>query len=57
MENIVIWFEIPVSVLDRAVKFYTDVMEVEFHQLEDEKKQDGFLFLRTGSSLRRFGSI
>ena len=26
MENIVVWFEIPVPDLDRAVKFYTDEM-------------------------------
>ena len=50
MENIVIWFEIPVSVLDRAVKFYTDVMEVEFHQFEDEKSKMAFFPFEQGAA-------
>ena len=42
MVNTVVWFEIPVIDLDRAVKFYTDVMEVEFHFVEDEKSKMAF---------------
>ena len=50
MENIIVWFEIPVSILDRAVKFYTDVMGVEFHQLEDEKSKMAFFPFEQGAA-------
>jgi len=50
MENIVVWFEIPVLELDRAVKFYTDVMKVEFHLVEDEKSKMAFFPFDQGTA-------
>jgi len=35
MANIAVWFEIPVSDLNRAKKFYSDILNVEF---EDKEK-------------------
>lgn len=42
MENTIVWFELPVLDLDRAVKFYSEVMKVEFHLVEDEKSKMAF---------------
>ncbi len=50
MENTVVWFEIPVIDLDRAVKFYTDLMEVEFHLVEDEKSKMAFFPFEEGAA-------
>lgn len=33
MNNFVVWFEIPVSNLDRAMKFYSKVMSVELQSM------------------------
>jgi len=33
MANVINWFEIPVADFDRAKKFYSKVMDAEFHQV------------------------
>lgn len=34
MENLVVWFDIPVKNLDRAMKFYRRVLDVELQRME-----------------------
>lgn len=34
MANVLNWFEIPASDLNRAVKFYSEVLGKDFHQME-----------------------
>lgn len=50
MENTVVWFEIPVIDLDRAMKFYTDVLGVEFHLEEDENSKMAFFPFEEGAA-------
>ena len=46
MNNFVVWFEIPVSNLDRAMKFYSKVMSVELKSMEiGPSKQANFPFV------------
>ena len=42
MENTVVWFELPVTDLERAMKFYSEVMGVEFDIQEDERSKMAF---------------
>lgn len=45
MNNFVVWFDIPVKNLDRAMKFYSDVMCVELKKMEiGPNKQANFPF-------------
>ncbi len=50
MENIVVWFEIPVIDFDRAMKFYSVVMGVEFHIQKDEKSNMAFFPFEQGAA-------
>lgn len=34
MENLVVWFDIPVKNLNRAMEFYRQVLSVELHRME-----------------------
>jgi len=46
MNNLVVWFDIPVNNLDRAMKFYSTVMSIELKQLEiGPNKQANFPFV------------
>lgn len=36
MENTVVWFDLPVSDLGRAIKFYSEVLKVEIQEMEQE---------------------
>jgi len=38
MANVINWFEIPATDIDRAVEFYKKVLDVDFHRVE----MDGF---------------
>lgn len=42
MDNYVVWFEIPVKDLKRAMKFYSQVMQVELKEVEAEGSQMAF---------------
>ncbi len=45
MNNFVVWFDIPVKNLDRAMKFYSQVMSVELKSLQiGPNKQANFPF-------------
>ncbi len=45
MNNFVVWFDIPVQNLDRAMKFYSTVMSVELKSMEiGPNKQANFPF-------------
>ena len=47
MNNFVVWFEIPVSNLDRAMKFYSKVMSVELQSMNmGTSKQATFPFVQ-----------
>src|SRR5262245_38664654 len=51
MANFVVWFEIPVSNLDRAVKFYSDVFDIEMPISEwGQGKMAFFPFEKGGAS-------
>lgn len=50
MENTVVWFEIPVIDLERAMKFYTDVMGVEFQLEEGENSKMAFFPFEPGEA-------
>ena len=50
MENTVVWFEIPVNDLDRAMKFYSDVMGIEFHEQADENSKMAFFPFGQGAA-------
>ena len=46
MNNLVVWFDIPVKNLDRAMKFYSTVMSVELKSMEiGPNKQANFPFV------------
>ena len=46
MNNFVVWFDIPVKNLDRAMKFYSTVMSVELNPMEiGPSKQANFPFV------------
>ena len=46
MHNFVVWFDIPVRNLDRAMKFYSTVMTVELKSMEiGPSKQANFPFV------------
>ena len=50
MENTVVWFEIPVIDLDRAMKFYSEVMNVEFELMEHEQSKMAFFPFEPGAA-------
>jgi len=39
MKNVVVWFDIPVANLERAVKFYSKVLAVEIQKMEGAPKK------------------
>ena len=46
MNNFVVWFEIPVKNMDRAMKFYSTVMSVELQSMDmGTSKQARFPFV------------
>ena len=40
--KIINWFQIPATKLDRAVKFYGDILNASFHQMEDKMCKHAF---------------
>ena len=50
MENKVVWFELPVTDLERAMKFYTEVMGIEFDIQEDEQSRMAFFPFEPGEA-------
>lgn len=42
MANVVTWFEIPAANFDRAIKFYSDIMDCQMHQQEMGETKFGF---------------
>ncbi len=42
--NPVVWFEIYVQDMDRAKKFYSEVLKIEFQQLSDPTEQSMLMF-------------
>ncbi len=46
MENLIVWFEIPVSNMDRAKKFYTDILGLEIHIDKIGEHEMGFFSMK-----------
>jgi predicted enzyme related to lactoylglutathione lyase len=42
IENTIVWFEIPVKDLKRAIKFYTKVLDTELHLIEQGSTKMAF---------------
>ena len=55
--KIINWFQIPVLQMDRAVKFYGDVLGVSFHRMENEEGKHAFFAFDTLESLRTGGEL
>ena len=50
MENTVVWFELPVKDLERAMKFYSEVIGIEFDVQEDEQSKMAFFPFEPGAA-------
>lgn len=55
--KIITWFQIPASNLDRAVRFYTDIVGASFHRMENAEGKHAFFALDTMDTLRTGGEI
>ncbi len=48
MENTLVWFDLPVTDLKRAIKFYTSVLNVEFQEMEHGPSKMAFFPFEPG---------
>lgn len=50
MENLVVWFDIPVQKIDRACEFYADVMGVEMQPMDNGPVKMAFFPFQPGTA-------
>ena len=55
--KIITWFQIPATNLDRAVKFYPDIIGASFHRMDNAEGRHAFFALDTMETLRTGGEI
>lgn len=55
--KIITWFQIPAANLDRAAKFYADIVGASFHRLENAEGKHAFFALDTTETMRTGGEI
>ena len=55
--KIINWFQIPAMDIERATKFYSDVLHASFHRLEHQGEKHAFFALDTLETLRTGGEI
>src|SRR6185503_10121401 len=55
--KIINWFQIPVTDINRAVKFYGDVFKASFHRIDAMGEQHAFFALDTMETLRTGGEL
>jgi predicted enzyme related to lactoylglutathione lyase len=55
--KVITWFQIPATDLERAVKFYREIVGASFHRMDNAEGKHAFFALDTMDTLRTGGEI